>query len=95
MWPQGKQVGRPLTGLVRSSKAASARRQALALLAVVGKQTGVGIWSTESGNRLPTFNMPTPRSTDWLMFAGPDRLVIAHGDRGQPDQSGTQSRANG
>ena len=75
----GKQVGRPLTGLVRSTKfALSPDGKRLALLAVVGKQTGVGVWSTETGKSSANFQYAdTAQYGDWLTFAGPDRLLIA------------------
>ncbi len=74
----GKQVGRKLTGLVKASKfALSPDGKRLALLAVVDKQTGVGIWSTETGKSAANFQYADKAQyTDWLTFAGPDHLLI-------------------
>lgn len=83
----GKQVGRPLAGLAKGSKfALSPNGSRLAVLAVVGQKTGVGIWSTETGKSAANFSYAdAAQHSDWLLFAGDDKLLIVHSE-GQASQ---------
>jgi hypothetical protein len=83
----GKQVGRPLTGLVKGNKfALSPTGSRLAVLAIVGQKTGIGVWSTETGKSLANFSYADKAQySDWFLFAGDDKLLVVHSE-GQASQ---------
>jgi hypothetical protein len=75
----GKKAGRRLTGLPRAQRyALSPDGRHLALLVIDGQQSRIALWSIESGKPGKTFTYAGKAGySDQILFAGPDRLLIA------------------
>jgi hypothetical protein len=75
----GKKVGRRIASLPRAQRyALSPDGKQLALLVIKGQQSSVALWSVESGKPGQSFTYAGKAGySDHLLFAGPDRLLIA------------------